>query len=182
MPFYSTRRVKSDTQGVTSVLLQGCLTTSFSDSELSVPLNECRSIPLEGWKQTPRVSLQSVARDLAVTEPCNCCLPNSTALTITLSSSEDENIEGEVWVRNVLYSLTHKNQETILSPSGWLTDKVITAAQILIPQHFPNMLGLQPPPLQEVSAFHVHSGEFVQIMSETITGVLSPLLVARMRL
>ena len=30
-------------------------------------------------------------------------------------------------------------------------------------QFFPNMAGLQPPILQKVSAFHVHSGEFVQI-------------------
>lgn len=36
---------------------------------------------------------------------------------------------------------------------------------MLLLQHFPNMLGLQPPPLQEVLGFQVHSWEFVQIIN-----------------
>ena len=55
-----------------------------------------------------------------------------------------------LWVKNLLYTLTHDDQKVVVSPTGWLTDKVITAAQMLLLQHFPNMLGLQPPTLQDL--------------------------------
>jgi hypothetical protein len=35
---------------------------------------------------------------------------------------------------------------------------------MMLLQFFPNMAGLQPPTLQKVFAFQVHSGEFVQII------------------
>ena len=50
-----------------------------------------------------------------------------------------------------------------MSPTGWLTDKIITTAQMLMLQHFPNMAGLQPP--LEVFSVDVQSGEFVQIIN-----------------
>ena len=43
-------------------------------------------------------------------------------------------------------------------------DSIICAAQMLLLQFFPNIAGLQPPVLQKVCAFQVHSGEFVQIV------------------
>ena len=45
-----------------------------------------------------------------------------------------------------------------------LTYNIVTAAQMLLLQFHPRMTGLQPPALQKVFAFHVHSGEFVQIL------------------
>ena len=69
-----------------------------------------------------------------------------------------------LWVINLLYALTYDDQKVVVSPTGWLTDKVIAAAQMLLLQHYPNMLGLQPPTLQEVLGFQVHSREFVQII------------------
>ena len=86
-----------------------------------------------------------------------------------------------MWVRNVLYGII---QKVVTSLTGWLTDKRVTAAQMLILQHFPSLFGLQPSPLQEVLVFQVHSGDFVQMVniSETIAGVLSQILVVRMRL
>ena len=52
----------------------------------------------------------------------------------------------------------------VQSQTGWLTDKIICAAQMLLLQFFPNMEGLQPPTLQKVFAFQVHCGEFIQII------------------
>ena len=63
-----------------------------------------------------------------------------------------------------IYCLSHSDQEIVLSRRGWLTDKIIHAAQILLLQFFTDMAGLQPPVLQKVCAFQVHSGEFVQII------------------
>ena len=42
------------------------------------------------------------------------------------------------------------------SPSGWLNDNIISAAQMLIMQRFPHVSGLQPPTLAQAIAFQVH--------------------------
>ena len=69
-----------------------------------------------------------------------------------------------MWVNNGAYTLNCRDREVVLSRRGWLTDKIICAAQMMLLQFFPNMAGLQPPTLQRVFAFQVHSGEFVQII------------------
>ena len=145
---------------------KGILNTSFPGSELIVPLSKCRSIQLDKWRLAPRVSLRSIASDSAVTECCDCSFPKSSECTVILSSSEDEDkgVGRGIWVKNELYSLTHDDREMVASPK-WLTDKIIMAAQMLILQHFPTMSGLQPPPLQEVLALKVYSGEFIQIVN-----------------
>ena len=58
-------------------------------------------------------------------------------------------------VHNAVYSLTNADKEIILSPSGWLNDSIISAAQKLMLQHFPHMPGLQPPTLQHAWGFNV---------------------------
>ena len=77
--------------------------------------------------------------------------------TDIISVSEGEQ---EVWVNNGAYCLSHSDQEIVLSRRGWLTDKIIHAAQILLLQFFPDM---QPPVLQKVFAFQVHSGEIIHV-------------------
>ena len=137
----------------------------FSGRELTTLSSNC-SIPLDKWRWAPRVSLRSVAGDPTVVEPCNCNLPVCSESSVVISSaSEEEDLGCEVWVRNILYSLSISDRRTVTSPTGWLTDTVITAAQALLLQHFPSMSGLQPPTLQQVRAFQVHSGEFVQIIN-----------------
>ena len=61
-------------------------------------------------------------------------------------------------------TLTNSDKEIILSPSGWLNDSIISAAQKLMLQHFPHMSGLQPPTLQQAWDFDVHREDFVQIL------------------
>ena len=77
---------------------------------------------------------------------------------------EEESEAPVMWVDKGAYCLSHSDQEIVLSRRGWLTDKIIHAAQILLLQFFPDMAGLQPPVLQKLFAFQVHSGEFVQII------------------
>ena len=80
-------------------------------------------------------------------------------------SSESEEVEAlELWVNNSAYALDHHDKEVVLSQRGRLTDKIICVAQMILLQYFPNMASLQPPTLQKVFAFQVHSGEFVQII------------------
>ena len=78
--------------------------------------------------------------------------------------SEEESEAPVMWVNNGAYCLSHSDQEIVLSRNGWLTDTIILAAQILLLQFFPDMARLQPPVLQKVFAFQVHSGKFVQII------------------
>ena len=136
----------------------------------------CTPIPMEEWREA---SLCSVASDSARIEPCNCQIPVCSEDTDIISVSEEEHEAPVMWVNNGAYCLSHSDQEIVLSRRGWLTDKIIHAAQILLLQFFPDMAGLQPPVLQKVFAFQVHSGEFVR-MSETTTGVLCPLLVVEL--
>ena len=70
---------------------------------------------------------------------------------------------GGIWLHDAQYSLTLVNREEILSPSGWLSDSVIAAAQSIVLQEFPHLSGLQNSVLQQNLSFQVHQGEFVQI-------------------
>ena len=139
---------------------KGVLDTTFSRAEV-IPM--ARFTPIE-WRQAPKVSLRSVASDSAMIEPCNCQIPVCSEDTDIISVSEEEHEAPVMWVDNGAYCLSHSDQEIVLSRRGWLTDKIINAAQILLLQFFPSMAGLQPPVLQKVFAFQVHSGEFVQII------------------
>ena len=85
-------------------------------------------------------------------------------MCLQASASEEESEAPELWVNNGAYSLSRSDEGIILSPKRWLTDKIISAAQMLLLQFYPDMAGLQPPVLQKVFAFQVHSGEFVQIV------------------
>ena len=140
---------------------KGVLNNSYSGTEL-MPLTGNDSIPLDKWRQAPKVSLSSIGSDLAVVKPCDCNIPSFTESILIPSSSEADDTGHDVWVNN---TLTHQDRKIIVSRSGWLTDKVITAAQMLMLQYFPGMSGLQPPTLQEVCAFQVHTKEFVQIVN-----------------
>ena len=124
----------------------------------------CTPITMEEWRQAPKVSLRSAASDSAMIEHCNCQIPVCSEDTDIISVSEEEHEAPVMWVNNGAYCLSHSDQDIVLSLRGWLTDKIIHAAQILLLQFFPDMAGLQPPVLQKVFAFQVHSGEFVQII------------------
>ena len=144
--------------------LAGILSTTFPSKEV-IPWTNSLSIPLNNWRQASRVKLRSIADNAAFTEDCDCNLFQPSECITISSASEDEDSGCVKWVSNELYSLTQQDRDVVASPAGWLTDNIITAAQLLILQHFPGMSGLQPPTLHEVCAFEVHTGEFLQIIN-----------------
>ena len=83
-----------------------------------------------------------------------------------------------MWVHNAVYSLSNSDKEIILSPCGWLSDGIITAAQKLMLQHFPLLSGLQLPTLLQAWGFDVHRGDFVQFT--IATGVFFQILYVKM--
>ena len=126
---------------------KGVLNTSFCGTEL-IPLASCSPIPLENWRLSPKISLRSVVSDPALVECCDCQVPVCSDGIVISLGSEEVNEAADVWVDNGAYRLTHRDQEVVLSQTGWLTDEIICAAQMLLLQFFPNMEGLQPPTLQ----------------------------------
>lgn len=142
---------------------KGVLNTSFSCSEL-IPVTGCSHLPLNEWRTAPKITLHSATTDTTLHERCCCSLPEPSESIVISSASEDENVAHEMWVSNGAYTLDCDDKDLVLSRRGWLTDKIICAAQTILLQFFPNMAGLQPPTLQKVFAFQVHSGEFVQII------------------
>ena len=87
--------------------------------------------------------------------------PESTEIS---SSTENEDTECDMWVKDDLYSTTHDD-----CGSHWVADHL--TAQMLILQYFNNTSGLQPPPLQKVFAFEVHSRQFAQVGNYVVSTV-----------
>ena len=126
------------------------------------------AVSLENWRTAAQVSLGEVISDPISLEMCNCSLPEPANDFVDLTedshevSSDPESLAGGSWLHNALYTLALDNRE-VLSPSGWLSDSVIAAAQLLTLQEFPHLSGLQDPILQQ--NLSVHRGEFVQIIN-----------------
>ena len=88
-----------------------------------------------------------------------------TSESIVISSASEVESKGpEGRVSNAAYTLNPWDKKIVLSWRGWLNDKIISATQMILVQFFPSMAGLQPPTLQKVSRFQVHSRQFVQIL------------------
>ena len=62
-------------------------------------------------------------------------------------------------VQNSLYTLHGTDCQLILSPSGWLNNKIIHASQMLLTQR------LEPPTLEQIQRFQLHFGEFIQLLN-----------------
>ena len=141
---------------------KGVLMNSFCAIELT-PLASGSVISLERRK-APKVSLRSASDDTTLIICTNCNVPSSFDCAEISSASEGESEAPDLWVNCGAYTLSRSGEKIILSPRGWLTDNIVSAAQTLLLQFHPRMTGLQPPALQKVFAFRVHSWEFVQIV------------------
>ena len=141
----------------------GVLNGHYSSKDLTVS-GDSHSLSLDRWRQASRVSFRDVASDQSCLEECACNLSKSSETIFLSDNSDAESTQDNVWLRNPLYFLTHNERELVVSRSGWLNDNIISAAQLLMLQHFPHMSGLQPPTLQQTQSFDVHRGEFVQIL------------------
>ena len=62
-------------------------------------------------------------------------------------SSQNDSVDvgspaSKYWRQTPHYNLTLVNSEEVHSPTGWLSDSVIAAAQLFIQQQFPSLSGL----------------------------------------
>ncbi len=146
------------------------LNASYSPKVLTISLSDSNhSLSLGNWRASPKISLAAAALEAACLAKCKCVIPKPVVVEIleddgpTTAATSDAT--SEVWMDNCLYKLTLAEKEEVVSPCGWLSDRVITAAQLLMLQHSPLMAGLQPPTLAQRQAFDCHKDQiFVQII------------------
>jgi hypothetical protein len=68
----------------------------------------------------------------------------------------------KIWIKDMkLYKF---DREVLLSPTGWITDGIVNAAQSLLKKQFPAVPGLQSVSLGLVMSFDIQEGEFIQIL------------------
>ena len=144
----------------------GVLAEIYPETELtqSVCIN---SIPLDKWRTMSRVRLRVAQNDSCNTQKCDCKKMFTERSMIDLTEVSEQPIEKEdkIWIQNPLYILHESDRKLITSSSGWLNDKIITASQLLLAQHFPGIDGLQPPTLEQINGFQVHTGKYVQFLN-----------------
>ena len=68
----------------------------------------------------------------------------------------------KVWIECL--GLFETDREIVLSPTGWLNDRIINAAQTLLKNQFPELSGFQDVALGQVMNFTIEFGEFIQIV------------------
>lgn len=71
--------------------------------------------------------------------------------------------QSKIWLESL--HLRQCDKEILLSPTGWLNDALINAAQNLLAKQFPNLCGFQNSLLNVTMGFTVQSGEFLQIIN-----------------
>ena len=143
------RIMRKSKKGYQLYCRKGILNSTYpSDALTSLDGNRC--ITLDAWRQASKISFRTVINDSSCMEVCHCVLSKSAENVVELTSSDETSTGITMWVHNAVYSLLNSDKEIILSPSGWLNDSIISAAQklMLMLQHCPLMSGLQPPTLQ----------------------------------
>ena len=65
------------------------------------------------------------------------------------------------------FQLYQSDRDILLSPTGWLSDTIVNAAQQLLKQQFPELCGLQSVVLGLLLSFDIQRGEFLQIINTT---------------
>ena len=107
-------------------------------------------------------------RQLSDEDLSGCCCKIETPHYHYVEEDDDggkESRETLTSIETSLYTLSSRDVRFVEHRCEWLNDKFITASQEIFAQQFPHIGGLQPPTLQEVRGFRVHSGEFVQIIN-----------------
>ena len=67
-----------------------------------------------------------------------------------------------MWISSL--NLSQKDKEVLLSPTAWITDSIVNAAQQLLREQFPQLPGLQDVSLGLTVAFNIMPAEFLQVL------------------
>ena len=71
--------------------------------------------------------------------------------------------QSKVWLASL--NLTQKDRESLLHPTGWLTDSTINAAQKLLADQFPDLSGFQDVSKGLTLSYNIMPSDFLQIIN-----------------
>ena len=161
-------RVVQDFKGYCKLCCKDCVLKGVFPTEELKHVVTHDQISLSNWRCLPLVPLCDIEKCTSCLEHCSCSIDEYTSNVIDISDDEDENPgidDDSRWVENGLQSLTCKDRQTILAPTGWLHDGIISFSQRLLFQQY-GVAGLQSPLLQKTLSFIVHQKElFVQVIN-----------------
>ena len=91
--------------------------------------------------------------------------PVAESVTINVSDvSEKSPPQDTKWVQFGFITLTTSHKKILQSKGQWLDDSIMTAAQNLLKEQFPQVGGLQPPILGDTLSMEPTRGEFIQVL------------------
>ena len=96
-----------------------------------------------------------------------CSLPQEQIdLTSTpkKGSKSTKNAPKRAWIENDLYSLSQTDREILLSPTAWLNDNIICAAQMILKEQSVLQNGFQPSTRGQTYTFEIETDDFIQIL------------------
>lgn len=105
--------------------------------------------------------LKSESPDVTLEKGKKC---NPVVVTPINVKEHVRNQEIQIGISNKHFALLNEDRQILLSPVGWLTTSLISAAQILLREQSGAKTGLQDPRLAQSMGFKVVSGDFVQIV------------------
>ncbi len=85
-------------------------------------------------------------------------------ILLSVSSKKKQNDTNICWNKNNYYSLTGTDAATLQNSTGWLNDRIIYSAQILLKNQFPFCGGFQNTILGCLLNFEVETSEFIQVL------------------
>lgn len=140
---------------------QGTLKRRFALGELE-PAEKCHEFSLNEWRQAPIIDTRQLTKENL--SDC-CCQRAQPHYVVVEEHKEDERGQQAAEITTPLYTLSKSDMDTVRTPTGWLNDNVISASQQILAQQFPRVEGLEPPAIQQIPAFTIHTGEFVQVIN-----------------
>ena len=79
-------------------------------------------------------------------------------------SKSTKNAPKRAWIENDLYSLSQTDREILLSPTAWLNDNIICAAQMILKEQSVLQNGFQPSTRGQTYTFEIETDDFIQIL------------------
>ena len=94
----------------------------------------------------------------------SCTPPNTGIIDVDELPDPPPTKRGK-WMETPLYSLSDKDRAVLLSPTGWLNDNLIVAAQNILRKQS-SVPGFQDTCLGQSMSFEIQRGEFIQVLHD----------------
>lgn len=94
-----------------------------------------------------------------------CTPPNPEIIDLNELPDSPPTAKRGKWMETPLYTLSDKDRDILLNPTGWLNDNLIVAAQNLLYKQS-SVPGFQDTCLGQSMSFEIQQGEFIQVLHD----------------